>query len=60
VEGSTSSSYQTPSVYYYDFDSLLIGELHYNIVAEQSEDIDSSGWLPDNGGGCIYTPNPLK
>ena len=60
VEGSTSSSYQTPSVYYYDFDSLVIGELHYNIVAEQSGDIDSSGWLPDNGGGCIYTLNPLK
>jgi hypothetical protein len=60
VEGSSSSSYQLPSVYYYDFDSLLIGELHYNVIATEAGKIYSSGWLPDDGGGCIYIPNPLK
>jgi len=60
TEGSSSASYQTPSVYYYDFDSLVTEQLHYNIVAEQSGNVYSSGWLPDNGGGCTYTPNPLK
>jgi predicted small lipoprotein YifL len=60
VEGSTSSSYQTPSVYYYNLDAPFTKEIHYNVIAEQSGKIYSSGWLPDNGGGCTYIPNPLK
>jgi len=60
VEGSTSSSYQIPSVYYYNLDAPFTKEIHYNVVAEQLGKTYSSGWLPDNGGGCTYIPNDLK
>jgi len=60
ANSSSSSSYQNPSVYYYNYNSLVVSQLHYNIIAEQSGKTYSTGWLPDNGGGCTYTPNPLQ
>jgi hypothetical protein len=60
TNASQTVQYATSEVYYFNFTSMTIKHLHYNVVGEKDGYLYSTGWLPDAGGGCEYVPSALQ
>ena len=56
TSGTRTERYTRDRVWSYNFNSMRVQHLHFNIKVEKKRNGRkyTSGWKPDSGGGCTY------